>query len=73
MKKILTSSLSSVGGAYSRALKAEKSKSQPFPVGGGTNGYKRLVHNWHVVHILRAVNGNLVLHNSPYLAANRRH
>ena len=36
--KVLTSSLSLVGGAYSRTLKAEKSKSQPFHVGGGEVG-----------------------------------
>ena len=31
----MTSSLPPGGGAHSRALKAEKSKSPPFPVGGG--------------------------------------
>ena len=33
--KVLTASLPPGGGAYSRALKAEKSQSPPFPVGGG--------------------------------------
>ena len=33
--KVLTSSLAPVGRAYSRALKAEKSYSPPFPIGGG--------------------------------------
>ena len=33
--KVLTSSSPPGGGAYSRALKAEKSLSPPFPVGGG--------------------------------------
>ena len=35
MRKALTSSLPPWGGAHSRALKAEKSRSPPFPVGGG--------------------------------------
>ena len=36
--KVFTSSLSPAGGAYSRALKAEKSQSPPFPVGGRRGG-----------------------------------
>ena len=45
--QVLTSSLSPGGGAHSRALKAEKSLSLPFPAGGG--GGAVVTNDWCII------------------------